>query len=208
MVGRTNGKVWMWSLLAACILTGIFYALIYIGPFSQRFGYFSFFLGSPPTVTISMIISEFTTNLSRSYSHLGWTSASPIVIAFLLYVTVGWWTARRTGAIKTGFLAGLWAGLFYGLINFVISAVNFLQLMRSFSTSGHDSDALRMQAYITVITLVDDSSGFLFGFVLFGLLPGILGGIFGGLLGRRFPVPPGTSLSHQEGAQTLGDHEE
>ena len=199
MVGRTNGKVWVWSLLAACILTGIFYALIYIGPFSQR-GYFSFFIGSPPTVTISMIISEFTTNLSRSFSHLDWTSASMIVIAFLLYVTVGWWTARRTGAVKTGFLAGLWAGLFYGLINFVISAVIFLQFTRSFSTSSHDSGALRMQAYITATTLIDDSSGFLFGFVLFGLLPGIIGGICGGLLGRRFPVPPGTSLSQQEGA--------
>ena len=84
MVGRTNGKEWMWSLLAACILTGIFYALIYIGPFAQRFGYVSVFLGSTPTVTISMIISEFTTNLARSYSHLGWTSASLIVIAFYL----------------------------------------------------------------------------------------------------------------------------
>ncbi len=64
MGGRTYGKVWMWSLLAACILTGIFYALLAIGPFAQRFGYVSFFLGGPPAVTISMIISEFTTNLS------------------------------------------------------------------------------------------------------------------------------------------------
>jgi hypothetical protein len=61
-------------------------------------------------------------------------------------------------------------------------------------------NALRMQAYMTATTLIDDISGFLFGFVLFGLLPGILGGIFGGLLGRRFPVPPGTSLPQQEGA--------
>lgn len=200
MVGRTNGKVWMWSLLAACILTGIFYALISIGPFAQRFGYFSFYLVSPPTITISMIISQFTTNLSRSFSHVSWSSASLIGIAFLVYATVGWWTARRSGAVKTGFLAGFWAGLFYGLINVVISAVNFLQLMRSFSTTGHDSDALRMQAYITATTLIDDSSGFLFRFVLFGLLPGIVGGICGGFLGRRFPVPPGTSLSQQEGA--------
>ena len=200
MVGRTNGKVWMWSLLAACILTGIFYALISIGPFAQRFGYFSFYLVSPPTITISMIISQFTTNLSRSFSHVSWTSASLTGIAFIVYTTVGWWTARRTGAVKTGFLAGFWAGLFYGLINFVISALNFLQLMRSFSTTGHDSDALRMQAYITATTLIDDISGFLFRFVLFGLLPGIVGGICGGFLGRRFPVPPGTSLSQQEGA--------
>lgn len=198
MVGRTNGKVWMWSLLAACILTGIFYILIYIGPFAQRFGYFSFFLGSPPTLTISLIISELTTNLFRSFSHLGWTSASLIVIAFLLYVTVGWWTSRRTSAVKTGFLVGFWAGLFYGLINFVISAVNFLQFMRSFAASGHESAALRMQAYITATTLIDDFGGFLFGFVVFGLLPGMLGGICGGLLGRRFPVPPGTSLSPQK----------
>jgi hypothetical protein len=200
MVGRTNGKVWMWSLLAACILTGIFYALISIGPFAQRFGYFSFYLVSPPTITISMIISQFTTNLSRSFSHVSWFSASLIGIAFIVYATVGWWTARRTGAVKTGFLAGFWAGLFYGLINFVISALNFLQLMRSFSTTGHDSDALGMQAYITATTLIDDISGFLFRFVLFGLLPGIVGGICGGFLGRRFPVPPGTSLSQQEGA--------
>jgi len=200
MVGRTNGKIWMWSLLAACILTGIFYALISIGPFAQRFGYFSFLLGSPPPITISMIISQFTTNLSRSFSHVSWSSTSLIGIAFLVYATVGWWTARRTGAVKTGFLAGLWAGLFYGLINFVISAVNFLQLMRSFSTTGHDSDALRLQAYIIATTLIDDISGFLFGFVVFGLLSGIVGGICGGLLGRRFPVPPGTSLSQQEGA--------
>jgi hypothetical protein len=194
MIGRTHGKVWIWSLLAACILTGIFYALINIGPFAQRFGYFSIFLGSTPTVTISMIMSEFTTNLFRLYSHLSWTSTGEIGIAFLLYVTVGWWTARQTGAVKTGFLAGLWAGLFYGLINFVISAMNFLQFLRSFSTSGHESDALHMQTYLTAITIIDDISGVLFGLVLFGLLPGIIGGVIGGLLGRRFPVPPGTSL--------------
>jgi hypothetical protein len=197
MVGRTNGKEWMWSLLAACILTGIFFALISIGPFAQRYGYISFFLGSPPPITVSMIIFEFTTNLSRSYSHLGWTSANLIGIAFLLYGTVGWWTARRTGAVKTGFLAGLWAGLFYGLVNFVISAVQFLWLMQTFSTSSHDSDALRMQAYMTATILIDDISGFLFGFVLFGLLPGILGGICGGLFGRRFRVPPRTPGSQQ-----------
>ena len=195
MIGRTNGKVWIWSLLAACILTGIFYALISIGPFAQRFGYISFFLGSPPTVTISMIISEFTTNLSRSYSQLGWTSASLIGIAFLLYITVGWWTARRTGAVKTGFLAGLWAGLFYGLINFIISAVQFLWLRPTFSTSGHESDALRLQAYLTATILIDDLSGFLFGFVLFGLLTGMLGGIVGGLFVRRFRVPPSTPVT-------------
>jgi hypothetical protein len=62
------------------------------------------------------------------------------------------------------------------------------------------SSLLRMQAYITATTLIDDISGFLFRFVLFGLLPGIVGGICGGFLGRRFPVPPGTSLSQQEGA--------
>lgn len=197
MVGRTNVKDWMWSLLAACILTGMFYALISIGPFAQRFGYISFFLGSPPTVTISMVISEFTTNLSRSYSHLGWASASLVTLAFLFYFIVGWWTARRTGAVKTGFLAGVWAGLFYGLINFVISAVQFLRLMPTFSTSGHDSDALHMQAYMTATILIDDISGFLFGFVLFGLLPGILGGIVGGLFGRRFRVPPRTPVSQQ-----------
>jgi hypothetical protein len=33
MRGRTHGKVWLWSLLAACILTGIFSALTAIGPF-------------------------------------------------------------------------------------------------------------------------------------------------------------------------------
>ena len=55
MVRRTNGKVWTWSLLAACILTGIFYVLTAIGPFAQRDGYFSFFiLDSTPSVTISL----------------------------------------------------------------------------------------------------------------------------------------------------------
>lgn len=201
MVGRTNGRVWMWSLLAACILTGIFYVLPYISPFTRFFRYYSFsFIDSRlPTVTVSMIISEFTMNLSRFYSHLSWASASLMVIAFFLYIIVGWWTARRTGIVKTGFRAGLWAGLFYGLINFVITAVNFLQLVRSFSTSGHDNDALHLQTYITAKIIIDDISGFLLGFVLFGLLAGILGGICGGLLGRRFPVPPGTFLSQQEG---------
>jgi len=170
-------------------------------PFSERFRYFRslLFTDRPPAVTISMIISEFTTNLSRSYSHLGWTSASQIGIAFLLDFSVGWWTARRTGTVKTGVLAGFWAGLFYGLINFVLSAVQFLRLMPTFSTSGHDSDALRMQAYITATILIDDISGFLFGFVLFGLLPGILGGLVGGLFGRRFRVPPRTPVSQQGG---------
>lgn len=194
MIGRTHGNVWIWSLLAACILTGIFYALNNIGPFAQRFGYFSYFLESAPTVTISMIISEFTTNLTRFYSHWSWTLTSQIGIAFLLYITVGWWTARRTGTVRTGFLAGLWAGLFYGLINFVISAVNVLQLLRSFSPSGHESDALRMQAYITAITIIDSMSGILIGFVVFGLIPGIVGGIIGGILGQRFCVRPVTSL--------------
>ncbi|MBV9231876.1 MAG: hypothetical protein JOZ18_21380 [Chloroflexi bacterium] len=193
MVGGTRGKVWMWSLLAACILTGIFYACTAIVPFAQRGGYFSFsLLEGSPTVTSSMIISEFTTNLSRLYSHLGWFSASQIGIAFLLYVLLGWWTARRTGAVTTGFLAGLWAGLFYGLIHFVISAVQFLLLLPTFSTSSHEGAAFRLQVYTTTIIFIDNISGFLFGFVLFGLLPGILGGIVGGLFGRHTKAPPGS----------------
>jgi glucan phosphoethanolaminetransferase (alkaline phosphatase superfamily) len=200
MVGRTHGKEWMWSLLAACILTGIFYVLLNIGPFAQRFGYFSFIVGSPPAVTTSIITSEFTTNLSRSNSHFGWTSASQIVFALLVYSTVAWWTARRTGAVKTGFLVGVWAALFYGLINFVIAAAHVLQYIRSFSISGHESDALRMQAYISAIIIIDGISGVLFGFVVFGLLPGIVGGIIGGLLGRRYPAPLGNPLTQREGA--------
>ncbi|HEY6287262.1 MAG TPA: hypothetical protein VIX20_16470 [Ktedonobacteraceae bacterium] len=197
MVGRIYGKVWIWSLIVACTLTGIFYALLNIGPFGGRFEYFSLFSGSPPAVTISMIISEFTMNLSRMYSHMNWASASQTVIAFLLYLTVGWWTARRTGSVKTGILAGLWAGLFYGLINFVMATMHFLQYMRSFSISGQESDTFRLQSYLIATTLIDVFSGFLFGFVVYGLLPGILGGITGGFLGRRFPMPTGPSLSRQ-----------
>lgn len=187
MVRYISEKVWVWSLITACLLKGILFLLSSTGYFSRYYLAITDISGIPP-VTVSLIISEFTTSLARTYSHWDWVEGVPLAIALLFYVLVGWWTARRMGAVKTGFLAGLWAGLFYGLITFVFSTVQFLQLMGSFSSTSHDSFAAYMYAYTFATTLTDDISGFLAGFVLFGLLAGMVGGICGGLLGRRFRV--------------------
>jgi hypothetical protein len=104
----------------------------------------------------------------------------------LLYFVTGWWVARRIGSVKADILAGLWAGLFYGLVNFIISAVLFLGYLQTFRG---DIDP-GMQAYLLALIIVDDVSGFLLGFVLYGLLPGIIGGVLGGLFGWRRKMPP------------------
>jgi hypothetical protein len=189
MVRRISGKTWVWSLIAACLIQGILFLLDHTGLFSRYFLTITELRGIPP-VTPSLIIGEFTANLSRIYSHWAWVEEIPLAIALLPYVLVGWWTAQRTGSVKTGFLAGLWAGLFSGLITFFFSAVQFFQLMHSYSSTAHDSFAAQMYAYTFATTLADDLSSFLNGFVLFGLLAGMVGGVCGGILGRRFRVSP------------------
>jgi hypothetical protein len=105
MARRTNRGIWKGSLIAACMLYGAFYALSYTG--LGKFYLLSLIeLSNIPTVTISMVISEFATIMSNLSSNWGW-EACLTGIALLIYFLVGWWATRRTGYVKTGILAGL-----------------------------------------------------------------------------------------------------
>lgn len=198
MARRMDRGMWKWSLVAACILYGVFYALSYTG--LGTFHLLSAFLFTQfniPPVTMSMVISEFATVMSKLSSNWGW-EACWTVIAFLIYFIVGWWATRRTGYVKTGILAGLWAGLFYGLISFIIATVRFLLFMQSFSRSFSNPLYSNMQTYLLVKDLIDNISVFLFGFLLYGLLAGFVGGLLGGLFGSRFHVPPRPPVLQQQ----------
>src|SRR5712692_1886375 len=198
MARRTNRGIWKGSLIAACMLYGAIYALGYTG--LGKFYVLSLIeLSNIPTVTISMVISEFATIMSNLSSNWGW-EACLTGIALLIYFLVGWWATRRTGYVKAGILAGLWAGLFYGLISFIIAAVRFLLSMQTFSRSFSDPIYSHMQTYTLAKDLIDNISVFLFGFLLYGLLAGFVGGLLGGLFGSRFHVPPRTSVLQQQEA--------
>jgi hypothetical protein len=192
MARRTNRGIWKGSLIAACMLYGAFYALSYTG-----LGKFYLLplieLSNIPTVTISMVISEFATIMSNLSSNWGW-EACLTGIALLIYFLVGWWATRRTGYVKTGILAGL----FYGLISFIIAAVRFLLSMQTFSRSFSNPIYSHMQTYTLAKDLIDNISVFLFGFLLYGLLAGFVGGLLGGLFGSRFHVPPRTPVLQQQ----------
>jgi hypothetical protein len=192
MLERPTRGIWKWSLLAACILTGLFYLLNYTGLFPQHFVFISFFADDSLTVTLSMALSEFITDLSRFFSLWNWVTTGEIVIALLLYSATAWWIARRRASMKAGILAGIWAGLFYGLINLIISAVLFLVFNSTSFSSSAGSDT---RAYFVATQIILEVSSFLFGFVLYGLLPGIVGGLLGGLFGRFTKTPPETPVA-------------
>lgn len=188
-----NSRVWTWSLLAAGVLRGILFLLAGLFP---RYYWLSFArVDGVPVVTPALVFSELGTELSQIYSHLwAWTLVIWLIVALFFYTLVGWWTARRTGALKTGLLAGFLAGLFYTLINGVLSSVQFIQFLQHYSSTGYDRFAAQMRAYTLTLYLVDTVSAFSISFLLFGLFAGLLGGFLGGLCGRRLRIsPPQTS---------------
>lgn len=190
MVRGTNRGMWKWSLAAACLLYGTFYALSYtgLGRFSHSFALVVSQGGDGPSVTISMVLSEFMTTITELSSRWSWVICWAI-IALLMHFVVGWWAARKTGSVKAGILAGLWAGLFYGLISFIFPTVSVLLSLQLLLRGSSNPFFANMQRYAFVQNLVDNISVFLFFFLCYGLLAGFAGGLLGALSGA-FPSAP------------------
>ncbi|MBO0791373.1 MAG: hypothetical protein J2P36_10540 [Ktedonobacteraceae bacterium] len=181
MIARVSRGFWKWSLVAAAVAWGTLYALdrtdlsrLFIQPST----YYFIGLGGhegPATVVSTMI------------QHTNWIwLACQMGVALLIYVIVGWWATQRTGRMRNGMLAGLWAGLFFGLISFIENSIDFLWFAHSLSSiPAPYSDFSQPNVFVEQLTLFGGS--FLMSFLPLGLFAGIIGG----LLGMSFSVLSG-----------------
>jgi hypothetical protein len=119
-------------------------------------------------------------------------AAVNFLLSLAAYFGAGILASRQTGQLSTGTFAGLWAGVCYGVLNFIISLLLFLQVafpraLAILSTSpdfASNPDAVRLGVIAGGVGIE------LLGSLLaIGLGAGL--GALGGLLGRsRSPLQP------------------
>jgi hypothetical protein len=100
-----------------------------------------------------------------------------LAIAAAVFILAGWQAAKRTGQMATGVLAGLYAGIVYGLINLCLTSIVFLAFTAPDLASFHVDITSMLGS--TIINNI------LTGMVLTGAVFGSLFGLIGGSLGRK-----------------------
>lgn len=108
------------------------------------------------------------------------------LLSLAAYFAAGVLAASRTGRLSTGTFAGLWAGVSYGVLNFLVSLIIFLQvtlpralaILSSSSAFLSNPDAARTGAILGGVGVE-----ILGGLLAIGLGAGM--GALGGLAGRQ-----------------------
>jgi hypothetical protein len=121
------------------------------------------------------------------------------LLSLAAYFGAGTLAARQTGWLSTGTFAGLWAGASYGVLNFIVSLIIFLQvaLPRALAIIGNSAAFLSNPDAARVGAIIGGVGIEILGFLLaIGLGAGM--GALGGLAGRRrSPLrPPPVTLTH------------
>ena len=102
------------------------------------------------------------------------------------YFIAGMMASRQTGKVSTGTISGLWAGVFYGVLGFIITTILFLsitypKLIDHYNSVGYPSNVSQSAFKAGIVA---GGVGLYFLGLIFAIGVGAGIGALGGLLGR------------------------
>lgn len=153
---------------------------------------------------IAVGVAQFIVDFINTSTNIGSLSLLLTVLVFLFgiaaYLIAGWLAAKQTGKVSTGTIAGLWTGVFYGIIGAIATVVTIATNLSSRLTQVQDlANQIQLPVHYTPGLLlagafIDALLGLAFAI---GIGSGI--GALGGLIGRSqapkqpypaYPYPP------------------
>ena len=153
---------------------------------------------------ISVGIAQFIVDFINTSTNIGAFSLLLTVLVFLFgiaaYLIAGWLAAKQTGKVSTGTIAGLWTGVFYGIIGAIGTIVTISTNLSARLAQVQDfANQMQLQIHYTPGLLL--AGGIIDALVGAAFAIGIGSGIgaLGGLIGRSqapkqpypaYPYPP------------------